>query len=198
MNIKENIGNILGYITQEKHDFMLRDQEATLLSLVESRERQISKLREELQACKEQNEECDRLRQTIQSLTAKLQTLRQEEASRQSSAKDQPVVASEEMMVSLISFIPYLDLLKANRELSLAEGLRLLKSNYEEVLMACGITTVKEYAGRFNASCQKVVGNKKTDDSSLDNYVAEVVRPGYFIGDKCIQPMEVTVYSKKK
>ena len=202
MSIKETIGNLLGLIPQEVHSSQLQEIRESLQSLLSSREQQVMALQQqvltlqnELETYKKSNKQCVELRQTIQTLTAKIQSMKNTESLQSSMNEESSVDISEEMAVNLISFIPYLDLLRAHEDLSLKDGLRLLKAKYEDVLLNCGITTAKECDGIFNALCQKVVGYQETQDKASANRVCEVVNPGYFIGDKCIQPMEGIVYN---
>ena len=197
LNIRDLIARILGYIPPEVHNSELRKLERSLKSLVDIREQQVVNLQNELISCKQSNQEQDKLIEKIEGLTAKLQQLKKQNEETLRKADEQAKTVSECIASVLISYIPYMNLLNINEDLSLREGLLLLKAKYEDILMLCGVTTVKAYDGIFNASIQKVVGNNITDDVSLENHVVEVVNPGYFIGDKCIQPMEVIIYSNK-
>lgn len=197
MNVKKIIGNIIGYIPPQIHNSKLQELQNSLQTLIDCRERQVVDLQNKVAKLKLQSNDADQLRQTIQSLTAKIQTMKQEASLRAKAEDKKSDVVSDKIASNLISFISYIELLMANTELSLEAGLNLLKLKYEDILSLNGISTIKECKGTFNASCQKVVGTKVTDDEEKYGCVAETVNPGYFIGEKCIQPMSVIVYSKQ-
>jgi len=197
MNVKEIIGNIIGYIPPQIHNFKLKELQDSLQSLIDCRERQVVDLQNQMAVLKTQRNDADELRQTIQSLTAKIQAMKLEASLRAKVTEKESDVASAKMACDLISFISYIELLKANSDLSLEAGLNLLKSKYEDIIALCGIRTISECEGPFNASCQKVVSTKTTEDVAKYGCIAEIVKPGYFIGENCIQPIEVIVYSKQ-
>jgi len=197
MNVKEIIGNIIGYISPQIHNSKLKELQESLQTLIDCRERQVSDLQNKVVVLRSQSDDADQLKQTIQSLTAKIQTMKLEDSLRAKAKEQKSDVAYEKMACDLISFISYIDLLRANSDCSLDVGLNLLKAKYEDILALSGIRTVKECEGSFNASCHKVVGTKTTEDEAQYGCVAEVVKPGYFIGEKCVQPIQVIVYIKQ-
>lgn len=87
MSIKETIGNLLGLIPQEVHSSQLQEIRESLQSLLSSREQQVMALQQqvltlqnELETYKKSNKQCDELRQTIQTLTAKIQSMKNTES----------------------------------------------------------------------------------------------------------------------
>ena len=197
MNVKEIIGNIIGYIPPQIHNSKLQELQTSLQSLIDCRERQVIDLQNQVAQLKSQGEDADELRKSIQSLTAKIQKMKLEDSSKVKTQEKESEVASEKIACDLISFISYIELLRTNSDLSLDAGLNLLRAKYEDVLAMCGISTVKDCDGPFNATYQKVVGAQPTEFAEKDGCVAEVVRPGYFIEEKCIQPIEVIIYSRQ-
>lgn len=64
------------------------------------------------------------------------------------------------------------------------------------IILESNNITVLEEKGLFDSSLHKVVHVRPTDDPSLDNNIAEVVRPGYTMNGRMIRSQEVVIYHK--
>lgn len=76
MNVKEIIGNIIGYISPQIHNFELKELQNAMQSLIDCREQQIIDLQNKISEMESQKCEADELRQLIQRLTAKIQKMK--------------------------------------------------------------------------------------------------------------------------
>ena len=92
-------------------------------------------------------------------------------------------------------FVQFVNMLDTMGFSSIAECIETVKTETNQSISELGFEFVNTYSGKFNSEIHCVVGTKTTDDSSLSEHIAEVVRPGVWYNNNCLIPMDVVIYT---
>lgn len=94
--------------------------------------------------------------------------------------------------------IHFCDLIKSMSNRTVEEFADVINDKIEHALSEYGVTIAKESDGEFNPITHRVVDIRETTDMSLDNSIAEVVRPGFWVKSRCLIPQDVIVFIFRK
>ncbi len=101
----------------------------------------------------------------------------------------------ENWLVGALELPSALDLAEATPELSRVAFVGMLRRSVMEFLSAQQISPIEDAGVECDGSIHKIIDTRPTSDESLVGKVAEVVIPGYRLGDQCLRPAEVVVYT---
>ena len=100
--------------------------------------------------------------------------------------------AKEEVILAILSFLDNLD----KAEIFIKDkGLSLIKSDFYKTLQKLGIREIDIKGKGFNPHLCEAV---QAVEGEKDGEVVEVVRKGYYLGDKVIRPARVIVSKRVK
>lgn len=94
--------------------------------------------------------------------------------------------------------ICFCQLLKTIDFSSVDECIAAIKDEIEKSSSDLGFDIMDTYDGEFDSKLHCVVATKETDNSLLDNHIADVVRPGIWFDGKCLIPQDVIIYKVSK
>ncbi|MEJ7731065.1 MAG: nucleotide exchange factor GrpE [Polyangiaceae bacterium] len=78
-------------------------------------------------------------------------------------------------------------------EAALLEGIRLVRSQFEEALVRVGLTRIESEGQRFDPAVHDAVGLVQVTDESKDGTVVDEWQRGYRLGERVIRPAKVRV-----
>lgn len=80
---------------------------------------------------------------------------------------------------------------------SVVLGIKAILSQFEKILQESGIDIINKVNVEFNPREHDAVTKVPTDEKESINKVAMIIKPGYRLGGKTIQPAKVAVYGDK-
>lgn len=186
-------------IPKKDHNKIVKDYENKLLRLKKSLSSLKEKNDKEIEKLKAENErkekELDNLRQTIEKQKTCIAQLENQLNDEKNLHNDK----IEEICSCAIRLLRYTELLlidKNNTDVDTV--LHLVLESEGDFLNTLNVTERKDASGAYDSSYQNIVDVCPTNDVSLDGKVAEVIRSGFWIGDKCVIPQDVIIYSTNK
>lgn len=110
--------------------------------------------------------------------------------------KNELLIGRSSSVVSKL--ICFCQLLKTMNFSSVDECIAAIKDEIEKSSSDLGFDIIDTYDGEFDPKLHCVVATKETDNSLLDNHIADVVRPGIWYDGKCLIPQDVIIYTISK
>ncbi len=77
-------------------------------------------------------------------------------------------------------------------------GITHIIQQFKKVLAEAGLTEINTQQLKFNPEQMEAVENRETEDTQLDQMVAEELKTGYMLNEKVIVPARVAVYTLNK
>lgn len=176
----------------------------------------IRELKQELSEAKRQNEilqksindktkDINDLRETVRCLRTEVEeqadALRKEKSTNNElkhtylnlQEENELLVGRSSNVVSKL--IRFCQLLKTMDIPSVEECIEIVKSEIEQSTTYLGFEIIDSYEGEFNPEIHCIIDTIASNDTSLNNHIAKVVRPGVWYKDKCLIPQDVIVYT---
>lgn len=76
---------------------------------------------------------------------------------------------------------------------ALLEGIRLVRSQFEDALGRVGLTRIETEGQRFDPAVHDAIGLVDVDDEARDGVVVDEWQRGYRLGERVIRPAKVRV-----